>query len=302
MIIANPIYDVAFKRLLENNRVAKFLVGTILDCKIITLEHIVQEHTNFDDAGRLTLYRMDFAATIETKDEGIKRVIIEMQKAKNLSDVYRFREYLGGEYTKSKFPIIAIYILGFNLSVDAPAFVAYPEYEDLRTREKLKIHDHFVEHLTHKAYFVQAKRIKQNISTSLDTLLSIFGQENFISADKTVKDFPAEVDCPDMKEILNILHYVAVDAEARKELDKEIYYQNYVENMFGEKDRELAETKEKLEVSNKAREESDKAREETDKKLAEFQRKMAKELKIAGVSLEKISKSTGMTAEEIERL
>jgi hypothetical protein len=27
MIIANPIYDVAFKRLLENNRVAKFLVG-----------------------------------------------------------------------------------------------------------------------------------------------------------------------------------------------------------------------------------------------------------------------------------
>jgi hypothetical protein len=316
MIIANPIYDVAFKRLLENNRVAKFLVGTILDCKIITLEHIVQEHTNFDDAGRLTLYRMDFAATIETKDEGVKRVIIELQKAKNLSDVYRFREYLGGEYTKSKFPIIAIYILGFNLSVDAPAFVAYPEYEDLRTREKLKIHDHFVEHLTHKAYFVQAKRIKQNISTRLDTLLSIFGQENFISADKTVKDFPAEVDCPEMKEILNILHYVAVDAEARKELDKEIYYQNYVENMFGEKDRELAETKEKLEVTgkkleeaDKAREESDKAREESDRELqkhkkeqAEFLRKMAKELKLAGVSLEKISKSTGMTAEEIEGL
>lgn len=26
MIIANPVYDVAFKRLLENNRTVKFLV------------------------------------------------------------------------------------------------------------------------------------------------------------------------------------------------------------------------------------------------------------------------------------
>jgi hypothetical protein len=281
MIIANPIYDVAFKRLLENNRAAKFLVGTILDCRVLTLEHIVQEHTKFDDAGRLTLYRMDFSATIETEGEGVKRVIIEMQKAKNLSDVYRFREYLGGEYTKSKFPIIAIYILGFNLSVDAPAFAAYPEFEDLRTREKLEIHDHFVEHLTHKAYFVQAKRIKQSINTKLDMLLSVFGQENFVSEDKTVKDFPAEVDCPDMKEVLDILHYVAVDAKARKELDEEIYYQNYVESMFGEKDREIADL---------------------NQKLHQGMRNAAKELKLAGVPLEKISESTGLSLEEIEKL
>jgi hypothetical protein len=309
MLIANPIYDVAFKRLLENNRVAKFLVGTILDCKVLTLEHIVQEHTKLDNAGRLTLYRMDFSATIETKDEGVKRVIIEMQKAKSLGDVYRFREYLGGEYTKSKFPIIAIYILGFNLSVDVPAFAAYPEYEDLQTREKLIINDHFVEHLTHKAYFVQAKRIKQSVSTKLDMLLSVFGQENFVSADKTVKEFPATVDCPEMKEVLDILHYVAVDAKARKELDEELYYQNYVESMFGEKDREVAETKVKLEESNKAREESDKAREESDrareelgKKHADLQRNMPQSLKNAGIPTKEISDETGVPVEEIESL
>jgi hypothetical protein len=216
------------------------------------------------------------------------------------------------------------------LSVDAPAFAAYPEYEDLQTREKLEVHDHFVEHLTHKAYFVQTKRIKQSVNTKLDTLLSVFGQENFISADKTVKDFPAEVDCPDMKEVLKILHYVAVDATARKELDEEIYYHKYVESMFGDKDREIAETKVKLEKSNRAREElgekheelgkkhemlgkkleeSDKKHEElgkkleeSDKKHADFQRKMAKRLKNAGVSPKEISDETGVPVDEIESL
>jgi len=295
MIIANPIYDVAFKRLLENNRVAKFLVGTILDCKVIDLKHIVQEHTKFDDAGRLTLYRMDFSATIETKEEERKQVIIEMQKAKSLGDVYRFREYLGGEYVKSKLPIIAIYILGFNLSVDTPAFVACPDYEDLQTKKKLVIHDDFVEHLTHKSYFVQAKRIKQSVNTKLDMLLSIFGQENFVSADKTVKSFPAEVECPEIKEVLDILHYVAVDEKARKELDEEIYYQNYVESMFGEKDRKLAEYKVKFEELGKEREESD-------KKLADIQQKTAKQLKRAGVSVKEIAESTGMSPEEIDKI
>ncbi len=28
MVIANPIYDVVFKRMMENERVAKFFIGT----------------------------------------------------------------------------------------------------------------------------------------------------------------------------------------------------------------------------------------------------------------------------------
>ena len=39
MIIANPLYGVTFKRLLENNGVAKFFIGTILDCEIVSLVH-----------------------------------------------------------------------------------------------------------------------------------------------------------------------------------------------------------------------------------------------------------------------
>ena len=245
MIIANPIYDTAFKRLLENDKVAKFFIGTILDCKVLTLEPKPQERTKFDDdTGKLTLYRKDFTATIKT-DEGEKTVIIELQKAKVLNDVYRFRKYLGGEYAVSKFPIISIYILGFNLSVDSPAFVADIECRNLQTNEKLEVKDAFVTHLTHKAYFVQTKKIKQKLNTKLDMLLSVFSQDNFVTKDETLKDV-AEVNDPELKGILDILHYVAVDKATRKELDDELYYLDYVEETFGEDRRKLAEKDVKL--------------------------------------------------------
>jgi len=245
MLIANPIYDTAFKRLLENDRVAKFLIGTILDCKVLSLEPKIQERTKFDEeTGRLTLYRKDFTAAIKTP-EGEKTVIIEMQKAKVLNDVYRFRKYLGGEYAGSKYPIISIYILGFNLSVDSPAFVADIECRNLQTNERLEVRDSFVEHLTHKAYFVQTKRIKQSLNTKLDMLLSVFEQDNFVSRDKTLIEF-ADVSDPELRAVLDILHYVAVDKDTRKELDDELYYLDYVEETFGEERRKLAEKDIKL--------------------------------------------------------
>jgi len=252
MIIANPIYDVTFKHLLANDRAAKFFIGTILDCKVLSLEPAPTEYTEPEDkTPSVSLFRMDFAATIVTKEEGEKRVIIEMQKAKLLNDVFRFRNYLGREYRESELPIIAIYILGFNLSVDSPAFGNFPVYRDLRTNEKIDAYDIFVEKLTHKAYFVQTQRIKPTLNTKLDKLLSVFEQKNFIGDDKTTKDYKFAVDDPDLKVVVDILKYVAADAKAREQLDKEEYYQEAMEGIFGKQNKELAETKEKLEAANK---------------------------------------------------
>ena len=43
MIIANPIYDIVFKRLMENDRVAKFFMGTLLEENIEAVEVKPQE-------------------------------------------------------------------------------------------------------------------------------------------------------------------------------------------------------------------------------------------------------------------
>jgi hypothetical protein len=45
VIIANPIYDVTFKRLLENDRAAKFFIGAILGCEVLSLVPMTQEQT-----------------------------------------------------------------------------------------------------------------------------------------------------------------------------------------------------------------------------------------------------------------
>jgi len=286
MIIANPIYDVTFKRLLENDRAAKFFIGAILGCEVLSLVPTTQEHTDFDEKARkVTLFRMDFAATIKTKDEGEKRVIIEMQKANLFDDVYRFRRYLGKEYAVSKLPIITIYILGFPLSVDSPAFGNVPNYHDLLTNEKIVVRDRFVEHLTHSAYFVQTTRIKPSLNTKLDKLLSIFEQNNFIGDSKTTKDYSLEIDDPEVKAVIDVLQYVAADPQARKELEKERYYQETMDDAFGERDKMLAEAVQR--------------EEETRRQLLET----AKELKyVEKMPIPKIAKITKLTEAEIENL
>jgi len=286
VIIANPIYDVTFKRLLENDRAAKFFIGAILGCEVLSLVPTTQEHTEPDDnLPKVTLFRMDFAATILTKEEGEKRVIIEMQKAKLLDDVFRFRKYLGKEYAVSKLPIIAIYILGFPLSVDSPAFGNVPYYRDLLTNEELQVHDLFVEQLTHCAYFVQTPRIKPSRNTKLDKLLSIFEQANFIGDSKTTKDYRLEVDDPEVKEVIDVLRYVAADPQARRELEKEQYYQEAMDDMFGDKDREIAGYKRQIEDA------------------IQRQLQTAKELKYGEkMPASKIAKITGLQEAEIEKL
>ena len=270
MIIANPIYDTHFKLLLEDNKIAKFLIGTILDCNVITLEKSVNEHSKFD-GDRATLYRKDFAATIETAD-GTKRVIIEMQKSLKPSDIGRFRGYLGGEYDKTKLPIIAIYILGFPLSVDSPAFATFPEARDLRTKEKLEVKDEFVEQLTHISYFIQTTRIKQSWNNKLDELLSLFEQDNFVGNDQTMKRVIFETNDPDIREIILLLEHAAADGETRKELEKELYYRKYVEQTFGEQNAIIARQKEELTQKNEALSQKDEALSQKDAEIAELKR------------------------------
>jgi hypothetical protein len=81
MEIANPIYDVVFKYLMEDNDIARLIISTIIKQNVISLELKPQESTVELKIGSLTVYRLDFAAKIET-EQGLKTVLIEIQKAK----------------------------------------------------------------------------------------------------------------------------------------------------------------------------------------------------------------------------
>ena len=135
MHIANPIYDVVFKYMMSDAKIAKIFISAIIDQEIEEINFKPQEHTGElmrtskekpeDNETFFTVYRIDFAARIKTP-EGSKQVIIELQKAKFPTDIMRFRRYLGGQYSDSNnteyinknkvgIPIINIYFLGHKL-------------------------------------------------------------------------------------------------------------------------------------------------------------------------------------------
>ena len=98
MVIANPIYDVVFKKMMENDKVAKFFISTLLEQTIETIEVKPQEFTYVNELVGVAVFRLDFIATIKTKSGELKKILIEIQKAKNLIDVMRFRNYLAEHY------------------------------------------------------------------------------------------------------------------------------------------------------------------------------------------------------------
>ena len=78
MIIANPIYDVVFKRMMENDKVAKFFIGTLLEQTIETVEVKPQEFTYTDELAGIAVFRLDFLATIRTENGQLKKILIEI--------------------------------------------------------------------------------------------------------------------------------------------------------------------------------------------------------------------------------
>jgi hypothetical protein len=271
MVIANPIYDTAFKRLLENDSVARFFVGTLMGEQVLSLTPLPIEHIyEKTSTQELAIYRMDFAAVIKTKSGEEKKILIEMQKANNISDILpRFRRYLAEEYQRANIvegkaeylPITTIYILGFKLpGIESACFKVERSYIDLITNETLTRKSSFIEGLTHDSYVIQTPKIDSRYQTDLDKLLSIFEQNNFAGSGESLKQYKHTVEGDkdrEIKEMVDILHFVGTDPEERVELKKEIYYRQALSDMFGGMWKDIENDLEKIEENKRTIAEKD---------------------------------------------
>ncbi len=292
MIIANPIYDVVFKRLMQNTRIARFFIETLIEETLDDVELKPQEFVYTDEQKILAVSRYDFIATIKTNTGEHKKVLIEIQKAKNAIDLMRFRNYLGDQYKKEDeiqtefgkikkpLPIIAIYLLGFDLAgVESAAVKVARNYTDLLTNKIIHQKSDFIERLSHDCYVVQMTRFNDKVHTRLEQLLSVFEQNNFIDANQTIKEYKYEVKDEHLKNIIDVLHYVGTDPTSRKEIDKEIEAWRTIDALNGgEQLRELQlklEFKEKqIEQNRLALDKEKQANEALAKELAELKRKL----------------------------
>ena len=283
MLIANPIYDVVFKRMMENNRVAKFFIGTLLEQTIETVEVKPQEFTYTDEMAALAVFRLDFIATLKTDSGEYKKVLIEIQKAKNHIDLMRFRNYLAEQYKKEDvinnekviLPITTIYILGFKLpEIASPCLKVERNYWDLIDKKVIATRSDFVEKLTHDSFIVQVNRITDRYQTRLDKLLSVFEQTNFVDEKKIVKEFTHTTDIEEVGIMTDILHYSGTDPGERRKIETEQEAWRTVEAMTEGLREKVMEQSKVIKEKDQALTEKDQALTEKDQLIAELLRRL----------------------------
>ena len=300
MVIANPIYDVVFKRLMENEKVAKFFIGTLLEQTIENIEVKPQEFTYSDDKAGIAVFRLDFVATIKTENGAYNKVLIEIQKARNHIDLMRFRSYLGEQYKKEDtldnakviLPITTIYILGFKLpEINTPCLKVDRIYQDLVTHTTLETKSDFVEKLTHNCYVVQVERITNRYQTRLDKLLSVFEQTNFVDNNKIVKEFHHQTDLEEVQIMTEILHHSGTNPAEKKKIEIEQEAWRTVKAMFEEERIELV----------KALTEKDKELVKKDRELVEKDTELnKKDTELAEKDNELVNKDTELIKKDTE--
>jgi hypothetical protein len=262
MLIANPIYDTVFKYLMENLKVAKGIISTIIGEEILTLDFKAQEHTHRTSEPAIMIFHLDFIAKIRLKPGGSKTVLIELQKSNVAYDILRFRRYLGKQYTQpdevlqedgtvthEALPIITIYFLGFNINGDLPAVIKVDrKYIDLLGGKEITAKNDFIERLTHDSYVIQVKRLELEMRTELEYVLSVFKQENFIeNMRRRVKRYDYEPPDELMRLILRQLEKAAGDNKLLEQLEIEELAEIELENTFGAMKRQLLQRDKELE-------------------------------------------------------
>ncbi|MDR3194973.1 MAG: hypothetical protein LBT76_06770 [Tannerella sp.] len=298
IVIANPIYDTVFKYLMENERVAKFFIGTLLEQTVTAVDFKSKEVSRVvrraAGAPPVRILQIDFVATVQTEDGAFKKVLIEMQKSNHPTDIMRFREYLAGQYRRKDMaddcpealPIITIYILGFKLpEIETACIKVDRNYIDMVNGTVIARKSPFVEGLTHDCYVVQVRRITGRYRTQLDRLLSVFEQDHFIDDTGRYKEYSHDIRADeDVRQITDVLNYCAADARIRRKMENEYQASLTLDDLVGKKDRLLEKQEKALREQEKALEEKGKALEEQARELEEKDREIVELRKLLAES------------------
>jgi len=291
MIIANPIYDVVFKYLLEDVEIAIELLSTILGEEVQSLELKPQE-TATETAGDIRILRFDFKAVVKKKNGEVNKVLIELQKAKQAFDVMRFRRYLGDNYRKEDtvlnkdglsetrpLPIITIYFLAFPLnSIQSGVVKINREYRDVVTQEILDIKEDFVELLTHDSYLIQVRKLAKAARNKLERVLHIFSPIYQSTTDKHQLDFQGNTDDPLVKKMVDRLGRAIASEEIRDMMDVEDELDRIFEQAMRKKDDIIAEKEEIIAEKEEIIAEKEEIIAEKEKMLMEEKKRAAAEI------------------------
>jgi len=255
LTIANPVYDAVFKYLMDDKRVAGIILSALLKCKIVDVECRKNE---YPDATRddLSIFRIDFGATVEEEDGSRHLVLVEIQKTWLPTETLRFRQYLGVQYSSRDniikddihgyaLPMVTVYILGHKVGdIEEPVVYVKRNVYDYQGVVITKgIPNPFIESLTHDSIIVQIPYLRGHVNNRLEKILSVFDQssraenEHFLLIDDS-----SFINDNDMEKILFRLTSAASDSTIRHNMNVEDEYYGLIE----ERDTTILQQNQKL--------------------------------------------------------
>ncbi len=314
--IANPIYDIVFKYLMEDERVVKILLTALLKKPVVEVEMRKHEYTNVQ-RDKISMFRIDFAAKVREEDGSIRLVLIELQKTWLETETLRFRQYLGAQYAnpdnmlkederKSRgIPMVAVYLLGHRVGdIEEPVlYVKHQSFDYEGNVVTQGLPDPFVDSLTHNSILVQIPRLHGHVNNRLEELLSVFDQTRKNKDNRQVMDINEAdyVDDAEMMLIINRLVAAAADAQVRQDMNAEDEFFKAIEDRDTAimlRDKQLAEQGQQLA-------EQGQQLAEQGQQLAENRAiiwESARQMKAVGLSVEQIAAITKLSKADIEKL
>ncbi len=321
--IANPIYDVVFKYLMEDERIARTILSALLKENIVKVEMRPHEYTNGQKES-LSIFRIDFGATLLKANGEEQLILIELQKTWLPTETLRFRQYLGVHYQNPKnivadspdrhaLPMVAVYLLGHQVGeIEDPVIYVRHQVFNYEDQPVVRgIPNKFVDSLNHDSIIVQIPRLHGKVNNRLDKVLSIFDQSR-VSTDSqhyiSLDDEAYNTADADMQPILHRLMMAASNVEMRQDMNVEDEYFSIIKEQEGklyglerdlaDKIGELAEKVSEIAEKNNQLAEKDGQLAEKDGQL----QALVKMLLRSGQSLESIAENLHIDIDSLKTL
>ena len=313
--VANPLYDAVFKYLMEDDRIAKTILAALLKKKVIDVKIRRNEYANLTRRESISMFRIDFAATVLDEDNKPHLMLIELQKTWLPTETLRFRRYLALQYNneenmlkeeheKYAIPMVAIYLLGHCIGkIEEPViYVNHHAYNYDGKKVEEGIPDPFVESLQHDSIIVQIPLLHGRVNNRLEKVLCLFDQTNVADNKKVIKvdDKQFEGD-NDMEYIVRRLQSAAADPDMRYQMNAEDEFFKELEardSLIMEKDGQLKEKDGQLKEKDGLLKEKDGQLKEKDEML----HKMITGMLENGMSLDDIAKMLNKTVDEVKQI
>jgi hypothetical protein len=346
IVIPNPIYDVVFRYLMADYDSALIVLSTLTNEKIIKLHlepltHPEKKKVSIKTPNaeqEISLFHLDFTATVELKDGSEELIMIELQKASEPGDIFRFKRYISKNFQHKRQEELKNYQLKTISLIDRPIrlvpifilnFRIENEINDLLIKvnrskigvfknETLKQHNDFIDHLSYDMLVIQLPNL-QNITEEdyltdeykqkLYALLKLFDQKEQFKDNEHRLRVMRRLLPGFLERVVNRLQ--AADRD-NPDLEEAMLAEDEILKLLQRKENEIAYFKEEL---GQAKEELGQAKEElgqTKEELGQTKEELdqakdvilnfASMLKSMGIATAEIVNRTGLSAEQIEAL